>query len=73
MNNEDLKFPVSTLDNILAGFTIQDLIDAVYCNEAWKDEIRVKKVFNELLEAQQKEAKETLRQNMQLILKELNK
>ncbi len=73
MNNEDLKFPVSTLDNILAGFTIQDLIDAVYSNEAWKDEIRVKKVFNEFLEAQQKEAKETLRQNMDLILKELNK
>lgn len=60
-----------TLDNLIQGLDFQELIDTIHCNEAWHDEIRVKKVFNELLQMRIREARQSLRANMTNIINEL--
>jgi hypothetical protein len=69
MLNKDNMF--STQDDLLAGMTYQELIDTVCCNETWKDEIRVKKVFQEILEKKIQDAKALLNQNMGKIINKL--
>ena len=46
MNN---KFPFHVLDDLLNGFTHDDLITAVLSNESVITEQTIKKVFNEML------------------------
>lgn len=62
-----------TKDNILDGFTYEDLIDAIKSNEAIIDKQTIEKVFNEILKEQIKNAKEMLKHNIDNILKELKR
>ena len=66
MNN---KFPFHVLDDLLNGFTHDDLITAVLSNESVITEQTIKKVFNEMLQEQMNNAKATLKANMQKVLK----
>jgi len=66
MNFKD-KFHV--MDDLLSGFTHDDLITAVLANEPEINEQTIKKVFNEMLQQQINEAKAVLKVNMQEVLK----
>ena len=66
MNN---KFPFHVLDDLLSGFTHDDLITAVLANETEINEQTIKKVFNEMLQEQMNNAKAILKANMQEVLK----
>jgi len=63
------KFPFHILDDLLGGFTHDDLVTAVLSNESAITEQTIKKVFDELLQQQINEAKATLKVNMQEVLK----
>ena len=67
MNNN--KFPFHVLDDLLSGFTHDDLITAVLANETEITEQTIKKVFNEMLQQQINEAKATFKDNLQEVLK----
>lgn len=58
------------MDNLLDGFTFDELITAVQSNEPEINEKTVEKVFNEILQAQLKDARFLLKTKMQNILKE---
>ena len=58
-----------TLDNILNGFIFQELIDTITHNEQTITEKTIKKVFNEILNIQMKDANYLLNEHMQDILK----
>ena len=66
MNFKD-KFHV--LDDLLSGFTHDDLVTAVLANESEITEQTIKKVFNEMLQQQINEANSLLKTNMQEVLK----
>jgi len=66
MNYKD-KFHV--LDDLLSGFTHDDLVTAVLANEPAITEQTIKKVFDELLQQQINDAKAILKVNMQEVLK----
>jgi len=66
MNN---KFPFHVLDDLLSGFTHDDLVTAILSNESVITEQTIKKVFNEMLQEQMNNAKATLKANMQKVLK----
>jgi len=66
MNYKD-KFHI--LDDLLGGFTHDDLVTAVLANEPEITEQTIKKVFNEMLQQQINEAKSLLKTNMQEVLK----
>ena len=57
------------LDDLLSGFTHDDLVTAVLSNEQVITEQIIKKVFNEMLQQQINDAKATLKANMQEVLK----
>jgi len=67
MNNN--KFPFHVLDDLLSGFTHDDLVTAILSNESVITEQAIKKVFNEMLQQQINDAKATLKANMQEVLK----
>ena len=67
MNNN--KFPFHILDDLLSGFTHDDLVTTVLSNESVITEQTIKKVFNEMLQEQMNNAKATLKANMQKVLK----
>lgn len=56
-------------DNILNGFTNDDIITAVLSNEPIINEQTVTKVYNELVRTQLQNARETLQNNMSEILR----
>ena len=64
-----MKDKFHVLDNLLDGFTHDDLITAVISNEPIINEQTIKKVFNEMLQAQLNDAKALLKANMQEVLK----
>jgi len=64
-----LKDKFHVLDSLLDGFTHDDLITAVISNEPIINEQTIKKVFNELLQAQLADAKAVLKANIQEVLK----
>jgi len=66
MNFKD-KFHV--MDDLLSGFTHDDLITAVLSNEPAITEQTIKKVFNEMLQQQINDAKATLKANLKEVLK----
>ena len=66
MNIKD-KFHV--MDDLLGGFTHDDLVTAVLSNESTITEQTVKKVFNEMLQQQINDVKATLKANLQEVLK----
>ena len=66
MNYKD-KFHI--LDDLLGGFTHDDLVTAVLANEPEITEQTIKKVFNEMLQQQINDAKSLLKSNMQEVLK----
>ena len=66
MNFKD-KFHV--MDDLLSGFTHDDLITAVLANEPEINEQVIKKVFNEMLQQQINEAKATFKDNLKEVLK----
>ena len=66
MNIKD-KFHV--MDDLLGGFTHDDLETAVLSNESTITEQTVKKVFNEMLQQQINDVKATLKANLQEVLK----
>ena len=55
-------------DGLLQGFTFEDLITAIHCNEPVKDEAAVRKVVAELLEEQITNMYELLEYNMDEII-----
>ena len=61
------KFHV--LDDLLGGFTYDDLVTAVLSNESVITEQTIKKVFNEMLQAQLTDAKAIFKANLQEVLK----
>lgn len=63
---------VAIQDNLLRGFTYEDLIDAIYSNERDMSEATIMRVFNELLKETITNAKEDLRDNMPFIMKQLH-
>jgi hypothetical protein len=69
----ELKFPVNTNDDLLQGFSIQELIDTVVSNEEYKSEYAIKLIFRDLIKAKVKEAESALKENMKLILHEINR
>lgn len=58
-------------DSILQGFIIEDVIMTVNCNEPVINETIVRKVFDEMLTHAIVNARELLKQNMQVILDDL--
>lgn len=66
------EFPWDASDDLLRGFTYQDLIDTVYSNEEIRDEKAVRKVFDEIRDSQLRDARSMLRHDMKKILKVLN-
>ena len=64
-----MKNKFHVLDDLLGGFTYDDLITAVISNEPVITEQTIKKVFNEILQAQLTDAKAVLKANMQEVLK----
>ena len=57
------------MDDLLDGFTHDDLVTAILSNESEINEQTIKKVFNEILQAQLADAKALLKVNMQEVLK----
>lgn len=58
-------------DSILDGFSFEDLIDTVHCNESKINEKAVKKVFEEMLQYQIAEAREMFEAQLKNVMKEL--
>lgn len=66
-----LKEQIHQTDDLLGGFTYEDLIIAVESNEKTYDKTTVMRVFNELLSKNVANAKEELRANLPFILSKL--
>ena len=64
-----MKNKFHVMDNLLGGFTHDDLVTAILSNESEINEQTIKKVFNEILQAQLADAKALLKVNMQEVLK----
>jgi len=64
-----LKNKFHVMDDLLDGFTHDDLVTAILSNESEINEQTIKKVFNEILQAQLADAKALLKVNMQEVLK----
>jgi len=64
-----LKNKFHVMDDLLDGFTHDDLVTATLSNESEINEQTIKKVFNEILQAQLADAKALLKVNMQEVLK----
>jgi hypothetical protein len=56
-------------DDLLQGFTYEDLLTAIHCNEPVKDETTVRKIVAELLEEQLTNMYELLEYNIDEIIK----
>lgn len=65
--------PSFTKNNILQGFTFQELIDVIYDETATYNRKVVAKAFKKLLKDKNKEAERILNQNMDKILAELGR
>jgi hypothetical protein len=63
---------IHVLDSLFNGFTFEDLLTAIQCNEKIIDKTTIKKVFNELLEENLRNAKALLNQNIDKILEVLS-
>ena len=68
----NIKENIHVLDNLFNGFTFEDLLTAVQCNEKEINKNTIKKVFNELLEENTRNAKALLNQNIEQILEVLS-
>lgn len=55
-------------DNLLDGFTFEQVITALRCNEKTIDEKAVKKVVKEILDSQMEDLQFLLENNMDLII-----
>lgn len=66
-----LKGQIHQKDDLLSGFTYEDLIIAVESNEKTYDKTTVMRVFNQLLSENVANAKEELRANLPFILSKL--
>ena len=64
-----MKNKFHVMDDLLDGFTHDDLVTAILSNESEINEQTIKKVFNEILQAQLADAKALLKVNMQEVLK----
>lgn len=64
-----MKNNTNTNDDLLRGFTFQELIDAVNSNESEINSETVTKVFNEILKEQIEDAKAELKEHMADIIK----
>jgi hypothetical protein len=65
------EFPFSTEDNLLDGFTYQELIDAVISNEEVRDPQAIGRTFDEMLANNTKNAEELFNTNLKKILSEI--
>lgn len=65
-----MKQTPSHHDSILDGITFDDLITTIQSNEPVIDEMTVTRVYNEILQAQLRDAVYVLQKNMKFILKE---
>ena len=63
-----MKNNTNTNDNLLQGFSFQELIDTISCNEKIINEESATKVFNEILSMQLHDAKFLLQEHMQEII-----
>lgn len=66
-----MDFPTHLEDDLLSGFSYQELVDTVLANEANPDEAAVIKVFNEILQSKIADAKETFKTERALIMGEI--
>lgn len=65
-----MKQTPSYNDSILDGITFDDLITTIQSNEQTIDEATVTRVYNEIPQAQLRDAMFILQKNMKFILKE---
>lgn len=70
LNIEEQRF--FTGDDLLAGFTYDDLIETVNSNEKMHDKKAVMKVFKELMKIAVKDAEYAIKADMDKILAELS-
>lgn len=64
--------PMHIKDDLLAGITFEELIITLQSNEPEINEKVVQRVFSELVRDAVQNAKEELRDNMQMIIKQAN-
>lgn len=64
--------PTHIKDDLLAGITFEELIITLQSNEPEINEKVVQRVFSELVRDAVQSAKEELRDNMQMIIKQAN-
>lgn len=66
--SEAPQFPFQENDDLLRGFTFDDLITTIQSNEQRIDALAVNKVFNKLVKAALEDARYELKQNMKKII-----
>ena len=68
MSKNKNEFSWHSEDNLLHGFSYQDLIDMVYSNEKIVDEESVTRCFNDILDSNTNEARHSLKSHMEKIV-----